>query len=121
MAFNKDLYHVLVDKRAEKDLKRVPEHIIDKFSKIIDELEIDPINKRPGVDIKNLRGYPNIFRVRIGEYRVLYFVDKNIVRIIALVHRKKAYRLFEDHESYEASENTKREIPRHSSTNSRTI
>jgi mRNA interferase RelE/StbE len=99
-----------VDKRAEKDIKRVPAHIIEKFAKIIDELEVDPINKRPGVDIKNLRGYSNAFRVRIGEYRVLYSVDKDhIVRIIAVVHRRKAYRLFEDHESYKASENTKRD------------
>lgn len=107
MASDKGFYHVLVDKRSEKDIKRIPGHIIDKFTKIIDELEVDPINKRPGVDIKNLRGYPNIFRVRIGEYRVLYSVDKNhIVRVIAVVHRRKAYRLFEDLESYEASENT---------------
>jgi len=108
------LYHVLVDRRAKKDLRRVPEYIIDRFSMILDELEVDPINKRPGVDIKNLREYPNIFRVRIGDYRVLYSVDKNyIVRVIAVVHRKKAYRIFEDLEPYKASERTEREIPRH--------
>ena len=80
MTSDKGLYHVLVDKRAEKDLKKVPEHTIDRFAKILDELEVDPINKRPGVDIKNLRGYPNIFRVRIGDYRVLYSVDKPITK-----------------------------------------
>ena len=119
MTSDKGLYHVLIDKRAEKDIKRVPGHIVDKFAKIIDELEVDPINKRPGVDIKNLRGYPNIFRARIGEYRVLYFVDKNhIVRFVAVVHRKKAYRIFEDLESYIAIERIKGEVPRHGNTDS---
>lgn len=109
-----------MDKRAEKDLKRAPEHIIDKFAKIIDELEVDPINKRAGVDIKKLKGYPNNFRIRIGDYRVLYSVDKNhIVRVTTVVHRKKAYRLFEDLESYTASENTEREIPSHDNTDSK--
>lgn len=111
MTPDKDLYHVSVDKRAEKDLKRIPEHTIDRFSKILDELEIDPINRRPGVDIKNLKGYPNIFRIRIGNYRVLYSVDdkNHIVRVIAVVHRRKAYRILEDPESYKASERIKRD------------
>ena len=69
MTSDKGLYHVLIDKRAEKDIKRVPGHIVDKFAKIIDELEVDPINKRAGVDIKKLKGYQNTFRARIGDYR----------------------------------------------------
>jgi mRNA interferase RelE/StbE len=106
------LYHVLVDKRAEKDLKKIPEYIADRFSRILDELEIDPINRRSGANIKKLKGHPNVFRVRIGDYRMLYFVDdKNYtVRVITVVHRKKAYKIFEDIEPYEAVENTKKLI-----------
>ena len=111
MTSDNRLYHISIDKRIEKDLKRVPGHIADRFSKILDELEIDPINKRPGLDTKNVKGYSDTFRVRIGEYRVLYSVDgKNrSVRITAVVHRKKAYRIFEDTEPYKASENTERD------------
>ena len=111
MTSNSKLYHVSVDRRAEKDLKKVPEHIIDRFSKILDELEVDPINRRPGVDTKNIKGYPNTFRIRIGDYRVLYSVDgrNHIVRITTVVHRKKAYRIFEDLESYKAREESEKE------------
>ena len=84
------LYYVLVDKRVEKDLEKVPKYIVDRFSKILNELEVDPINMRPGVDNKNLRGCPNIF--------------------IAVMHRKKAYRIFEDSESYKAGERAEKEI-----------
>ena len=104
MTSDSGLYHVLVDKRVEKDLKRVPKHIIDRFSKILDELEIDPINRRSGMDIKKLKKYPYIFRIRIGDYRVLYSVDdkNHIVRVTVVVHRKKAYRIFEDIGQYDA-------------------
>ena len=90
----KILYEVQVDERVTKDLKAVPEYIIDKFIEILDELEINPFKRRSGVDIKRLVGHPDIYRVRIGNYRVLYSVDKNnhIVKITMFVHRKKAYR-----------------------------
>ena len=55
MTSDKGLYHVLVDKRAEKDLKNVPEYTIDRFSMILDELEVDPINRRPDVNTKRLK------------------------------------------------------------------
>ncbi len=98
------LYRVLVDERVKKDLRGVPGYIIDKFIMILGELETDPTNKRPGVDTKKLRGYSDIFRIRIGNYRVFYSVDdeNHSVRITAVVHRKKAYRVFESPESFYA-------------------
>ena len=111
MTSDNRLYHISIDKRIEKDLKRVPGYIADRFSRILDELEVDPINRRPGLDTKNLKGYSNIFRIRIGDYRIVYAVDdkNHSVRVIAVVHRKKAYRIFEDTEPYKASERTERD------------
>jgi len=87
-------YTVLIDARVEKDLKKVPDNIIEKFIGILDELEEDPIHRRPGVDIKRLKGHVDIFRIRLGKYRVLYDVDKTerIVKITTVIHRKRAYR-----------------------------
>lgn len=87
-------YTVFVDARVEKDLKKVPDNIIEKFINILDELEEDPIHRRPGVDIKRLKGHVDIFRVRLGKYRVLYDLDKTerIVKITTVIHRKRAYR-----------------------------
>lgn len=50
------LCQVLVDERVEKDLRGILRHVIDKFVRILDELETDPIKKRHGVDIKKLKG-----------------------------------------------------------------
>ncbi|TFH46783.1 MAG: type II toxin-antitoxin system RelE/ParE family toxin, partial [ANME-2 cluster archaeon] len=44
---------------------------------------------------KPIKEFPgNIYRLRIGDYRVLYSVDNNdkIVRITTVVHRSGAYK-----------------------------
>ncbi len=71
-------YEVLIDKRVERDLKNVPNHIVERFLHLLDEFEKDPFSQRPKFDTKFLKGLPgNTFRLRIGDYRVLYSVDNN--------------------------------------------
>jgi mRNA interferase RelE/StbE len=91
---NKKRYTVLIDKRIEKDLNGVPDHIEVKFIELLDEFEKNPIKSRPKFDVKILKGFPgNLYRLRIGDYRVLYSVDKEdlVVKITTIVHRKKSY------------------------------
>ncbi len=46
------------------------------------------------LDIKKLRGVDNLFRLRDGNYRVLYqkFVDRLLIILIKARHRKDVYR-----------------------------
>lgn len=88
-------YLVLVDKRVEKDLEVVPDHIVEHFLQSLDQFERDPMRSRPRFDIKPMKGFPgNLYRLRIGDYRVLYSVDKEnrVVRITMIVRRGKAYK-----------------------------
>jgi mRNA interferase RelE/StbE len=83
-----------VERRVEKDLERVPRHIADKFLDALDEFAKDPIRPRPGFDVKPLKGLPgNPFRLRLGDYRVLYSVDlgQRTVKITSIRHRGTAY------------------------------
>ena len=92
---DKKRYTVLIDKRVEKDLYDVPEHIGERFIDLLDEFEKNPTKSRPKFDVKILKGFPgNLYRLRIGDYRVLYAVDKEdmIVKITAIVHMKKVYK-----------------------------
>ena len=87
-------YSVLIDRRVEKDLDDVPDHIASRFMRLLDEFEKDPIRPRPRFDVKHLKGFPgNLYRLRIGDYRVLYSVDKEnkTVRITTIAHRSGAY------------------------------
>ena len=88
-------YEVLVDERVEKDLEKVPKHVVEKFLKLLDEFEKNPIRPRSGFDVKPMEGYPrNTYRLRIGKYRVLYAVDNENkkVRITSVRHRGDAYK-----------------------------
>jgi mRNA interferase RelE/StbE len=88
-------YEVLIDERVEKDLRKIPNHIVEKFLILLDEFENNPIKPRPGFDVKPIKEFPgNIYRLRIGDYRVLYSVDNNnkIIRITTVVHRSGVYK-----------------------------
>jgi len=91
----KTVYTVSIDRRVERDLEGVPNHIVEKFIQLLDEFERDPLRRRPKFDVKHLKGFPrNLYRLRIGDYRVLYSVDneKKEVKITMIVHRSKAYK-----------------------------
>ena len=88
-------FEVLIDERVEKDLEKIPNYIVKKFIKLLDEFEKDPIRPRSGFDLKSMEGYPkNTYRLRIGDYRVLYSVDHEVkkVRITTVQHRGDAYK-----------------------------
>ena len=88
-------YDVLIDERVEKDLSKIPRHIVGKFIGLLDEFENNPIRSRSGFDAKPMKGYPgDTYRVRIGEYRVLYSVDNSekVVRITSIQHRGHVYK-----------------------------
>jgi mRNA interferase RelE/StbE len=50
-------------------------------------------NPRPK-GCRKLEGADNLWRIRVGDYRVIYSVDdaRRIVDIIAIRHRSEAYR-----------------------------
>jgi len=88
-------FEVLIDERVEKDLEKVPKYIVTKFIKLLDEFEKNLIRPRSGFDLKPMEGYPkNTYRLRIGDYRVLYDVDHEAkkVRITSVQHRGDAYK-----------------------------
>ncbi|MEW5759478.1 MAG: type II toxin-antitoxin system RelE/ParE family toxin [Candidatus Thermoplasmatota archaeon] len=86
-------FEVIVDERVEKDLSSVPKHIVKAFLRALDELEKNPFRARPKMDIKKLVGHEGTYRLRIGDYRVLYYVDSIELKVFvtAIKHRKKVY------------------------------
>ncbi len=91
----KTVYKVSIDRRVERDFEEIPNHIVEKFIQLLDEFEKDPLRHRPKFDVKHLKRFPrNLYRLRIGDYRVLYSVDKEKkeVKITLIVHRRKAYK-----------------------------
>ncbi len=76
-------------KVANKQLEKLPRQ--DR-SKII--RHINDINKRPeALDFKKLRGYQDLYRLRVGDYRIILKINKpkNLVVVAYIGHRKEVY------------------------------
>ena len=82
-------YHVLLSKAARKQLSSLPAFIHNKLLKTSPHWLID--RDRPGC--KKLKGQRNAWRIRIGDYRVIYEIrDKELrILVIAIGHRKDIY------------------------------
>lgn len=80
-------YEILFDKPAQKFiLKQTPEQRLRLLT---------AINKLPNEgDRKAMKGHPGYYRLRVGDYRVIYTVenDKLIVRVINIGNRGDIYK-----------------------------
>jgi mRNA interferase RelE/StbE len=82
-------YTVVVTDKVRKILLRLPELIAEKIEKNLLRLEENP---RP-TGCKKLKGRSG-YRIRVGDYRIIYEIEDNILRVIVidLGHRKDIYR-----------------------------
>ena len=83
-------YKVAVDIRAAKEIGKLDTKIQQRVMDAIRSLASDP--KPRGA--KKLTGSDGVYRLRVGEYRILYTVDgkKLVVWIVAVRHRREVYR-----------------------------
>jgi mRNA interferase RelE/StbE len=83
------VYEVLLSKAARKQLAAFPVFIHNKLIEDISNLSSLP---RPA-GCKKLRGYKNSYRIRVGDYRIIYEIEDKLLRIlvIAIGHRKNIY------------------------------
>lgn len=82
-------YEVQIIPGAEREMDRLPAPIHTRISRRILSLEDNP---RPR-GIKKLSGHEE-YRLRVGDYRVLYTIDdKNgVIIVFAVGHRREVYR-----------------------------
>jgi mRNA interferase RelE/StbE len=82
-------YSVRVRRSAERELDSLSEVIHERLTQAILSLEENP---RP-TGSKKLSGRGE-HRLRVGVYRILYLIndDLKIVEIVAIGHRREAYR-----------------------------
>jgi mRNA interferase RelE/StbE len=82
-------YLVEFENTAEKDLKKLPKDVLVRLIKIMENLQKNPRN----TDTKKLKG-ENDYRVRIGNWRVLYEINdkNNSVIIYHILKREDVYK-----------------------------
>jgi mRNA interferase RelE/StbE len=83
-------YDIIFKPSVEKDLRTLPRPVVARVMQRIDTLKDDPF---PRQSIK-LTGAEQLYRMRVGDYRVIYGVDIEAKRITVhyVRHRREAYR-----------------------------
>ncbi|MEH2416720.1 type II toxin-antitoxin system RelE family toxin [Nostoc sp.] len=83
-------YEVKFSKGAKKQFRKLPLDVQERIQTKINELAIEP--RQNGV--KKLQGDDNSYRVRVGDYRVIYELDDDvlIVTVIKIGHRSEIYK-----------------------------
>jgi len=78
---------------AEKEFRRLPREIQRRFAKAFEVLAQEPTRARPGLDIKPLRGVKATWRLRVGDFRGVYEVERDTVRFTRFGHRSSVYQV----------------------------
>ncbi len=84
------VYQVELSPRAARDLKKLPKEVRQRLQKDIEGLATNP---RPRGVVK-LQGEENAYRIRVGDYRILYEIHDRVLLVILLKvgNRREVYR-----------------------------
>jgi mRNA interferase RelE/StbE len=82
-------YSVLIKQSAQRELDSLSGAHFGRIDRKIPALADDP---RPA-GCRKLRGYADLWRIRIGDWRVIYVIDDSarLVTVTRVVHRRDAY------------------------------
>ena len=82
-------YQVILPRSVQKELDRLPDDVARRIVVRLTGLETNP---RPA-DVKKLKGR-DAWRIRVGDYRVIYEIHDRILQIIVITvgHRREIYR-----------------------------
>ncbi len=83
-------YRVEVSATAEKQIRKLPREDQLRVLQAIRPLATEPTP--PGS--RKVRGYADVFRIRVGTYRILYRVEgrRLLIIILKIGHRREIYR-----------------------------
>jgi mRNA interferase RelE/StbE len=82
-------YVVEVKRSARKELEDLPNEVLGRAVRKMESLRENP---RP-MGSKKLRGYRDLWRIRIGDWRILYIIDDGakLVSVTRIAHWREVY------------------------------
>jgi mRNA interferase RelE/StbE len=83
-------YRVVLKPSVEKDLRSIPRPLVARVFKSIEALRDNPL---PAQSVKLVEAQ-RLYRIRVGDYRILYEVDHKVrqIRVHYVRHRREVYR-----------------------------
>ncbi|HMB92101.1 MAG TPA: type II toxin-antitoxin system RelE/ParE family toxin [Rhodothermales bacterium] len=85
------MHTVSIARKAQKELRKVAHRDRDAILDAIEALARDP---RPDGVVKMKGTREDLYRIRVGDYRVVYHVDDDVltVLVVRIRHRRDVYR-----------------------------
>lgn len=76
--------------QAKKELKKLEKNIAEKIDEKLKEMVKGAVN----LDIIKMQGKEDTYRLRCGDYRIIFEVQDHIVTVlvVSIGHRKEVYR-----------------------------
>ena len=88
-------YEVRLHREVANTFERMSPQLRSRIIRELRALETNPYESTAGADIARLigtKGREDLFRLRIGDYRVIYAVVAGTVYITDIFHRGKGYK-----------------------------
>lgn len=84
------IYTILLTPAAERERRKLPSNIRMRIDQELLGLETNP---RP-LGVSKLAGGNNRWRIRVGDYRVIYAIedDTRLITVFRIAHRREVYR-----------------------------
>jgi mRNA interferase RelE/StbE len=85
------MYEIFLHPDAQKFYAKADKALAKKIARCLQQLEQTP---RSHPNVKLLKGdYAGLYRYRLGDYRVIYSVEDEIVQVfvVAIAHRSEVY------------------------------
>ena len=83
-------YKVTLKPSVDKDLRALPKSVVARVMRVIESLSQEPL-PRPTM---KLEGSTALFRIRVGDYRIIYEINRNERQVVIhyVRHRREVYR-----------------------------
>lgn len=81
------IYQIEFKQRAVKDLKSFPKEDVRRIIGKIEDLQNDLTG-----DVKKLTNFTPEYRLRVGDYRVLFEIENDKIVVYRIKHRREVYR-----------------------------
>lgn len=82
-------YKIKFKTSADKEFRKLPPLVKQRISVSLDNLQKNP---RPSGVVK-LQGEDQLYRIRVGDYRIVFTIDDNekMIKITRIRHRQDVY------------------------------
>lgn len=87
-----DKFRVVLTEHAIADLKEIPKGFQDQIHGDLKNLQFTALPSGP--QVKRLKGFrPPVYRLRSGDYRILYQIRGDVVNVLRVIDRKLLERI----------------------------